>query len=129
MARPLKEINWDVVEKQIEAKCTAREIAALCRIEINTFYDRFKLEYGKSFADYADDLYCGGIGYQKYITHLRALSKTGSVQLLIRYNEERLGWGKTTEIKPPNDDEIDKDHIIMLQANEILELKENANKS
>ena len=128
MARPLKEINWDMVEKLIEAGCNGYEIADTFRIDTDTFYIRFKKEYGRSFQDYSANIYSAGIGYQKYVTHLRALSKTGSVQLLIRYNEERLGWAKTSDIKPPNDDDIDKDHTIMLQADEIVELKSNANK-
>ena len=60
MARPLKEINWDIVEKRMEAGNNAKTICQRFNIDTDTFYRRFKEKYGCSFGDYsAHFLQCG----------------------------------------------------------------------
>lgn len=107
MSRPLKQINWDIVEKRMEAGCNAREIALSIPCEINTFYDRFKNEYGKPFADYRDDFYNLGNDNIKFTQYMKALS--GNIQMLLLLGRVRLGQDK----------EIDK----IIPYNEILELR------
>jgi len=89
VARPKKEIDWDIVEKHMEAGCSAREIAGALAIEINTFYDRFKEEYGSSFGDYAGEFYKGGDANLKYMQYIKALS--GNVNMLMWLGKIRLG--------------------------------------
>jgi len=51
MARPNKKINWEIIEKMMEAGCNGLEIANFFRIDEDVFYLRFKKKYGKSFQD------------------------------------------------------------------------------
>ena len=46
----LKEINWELVDKYIESGCSGLEIARKLRIDSDTFYNRFKKQYGKNFS-------------------------------------------------------------------------------
>ena len=121
MARPLKEINWDIVEKRIEAGCTAREIAASCKIDMDTFYDRFKLEYGKSFSDYSADLYSVGDANLKFTQYVKAIA--GNIPMLHLLGRERLDQGKNDDPISPRQDQIDQSHLLMQLQNEIVELK------
>jgi hypothetical protein len=128
MARPKKEINWDIVEKKMEAGCTAREICAnVC--EINTFYDRFKEKYGKSFGDYADDYYSVGDGNIKFTQYIKALS--GNIQMLSWLGKTRLGQREPDMLSaiPANQDNIDKDQLIMQLQHKLSQLENNADKS
>ena len=89
MARPLKEIDWNKVELQMEAGCTAKQIAGSCRIDINTFYDRFKLKYKSSFSDYAvsySECGKGNIMLKQY-----ACAMKGSIPMLMHLGKHRLG--------------------------------------
>lgn len=81
MARPPKTIDWDLVEKKMEAGCSAREIYGNLRISDDTFYARFKKEFGKSFSDYADELHSYGKGNIRYTQYLKA--QEGNVPMLI----------------------------------------------
>lgn len=106
MARPLKAINWDQVKERMEAGSTAKEIAGFLDVEINTFYDRFKLEFGCGFADYADSARSSGFSQLKWIQYKKALS--GNAQMLIWLGKNWLGQKDRDEEKSlsPNDSAI-----------------------
>lgn len=53
MNRPLKHIDWDIVQKMLEAQCLGTEIAARFGMHPNTFYDRVVQEHGMSFTEYS----------------------------------------------------------------------------
>jgi AraC-like DNA-binding protein len=113
MARPKKEINWEIVEKRMEAGCSGIEIAATLRIEENTFYWRFKEQYGKSFQDYKGNLHSAGDSNIKFTQYMKALS--GNVPMLTLLGRERLGQGKEEEIKKsPLEDIIELRHENMI---------------
>ena len=95
MARQLKEVNWKEVEKRIEAGNSAKQIAASIPVEINTFYDRFKLEYGNSFADYADTFRSRGPANIAFVQYMKALG--GSIPMLILLGKEWLKQGQEEE--------------------------------
>jgi hypothetical protein len=121
MARPLKEINWDVVEKKMEAGCSAKEISAnLC--DLDTFYRRFKEKYGMSFADYTDDFYSVGDGLIKFTQYMKAIS--GNIPMLQLLGKERLGQGKDQERVPDNDEQKSLEHENTLLRYENKKLKE-----
>ena len=92
MARPKKEINWDIVEKKMEAGCSAKEICG-STLDTDTFYRRFKEEYGKSFGDYSAEFYSVGNGNLKFTQYMKALS--GNTNMLTLLGKERLGQGNT----------------------------------
>lgn len=129
MARPLKEINWDVVEKLIESGCSGVAIAAKFRIQADTFYRRFKDEYKCSFQDYRGDFQEAGIADLMSMLHAKALSNKapGNAQVLIFLARCKLGmkepdtsWGEAA-----NQSQIDQTHTIMQLQHKIAELERN----
>ena len=92
MVRPLKEIKWEEVERRIEIGNTARQIAKALRVNIDTFYDRFKQEFGCSFSDYsvgAIEISAANILYTQY---MKALG--GNTKMLELLGKEICGQGK-----------------------------------
>lgn len=122
MARPLKPINWELVEKRMEAGSNAKEIAGTLQIDINTFYDRFKLEYGKSFADFADRYYDCGNANLRLTQYVKALA--GNTNMMILLGRERLKQGREEIKVSPYQGSIDTEHENMVLKAEIEFLKE-----
>lgn len=97
MARPPKEVNWAEVERRLEAGNSARVIAGVNHLDINTFYDKFKKHYGCSFQDYAckygnfRDQGKQNIAFMQYMQALK-----GSSNMLTLLGREWLGQGKET---------------------------------
>jgi hypothetical protein len=52
MARPRKEIDWEVVRKLCAMQCTGEEIASFSDIDYDTLQRAVKREFNMSFADY-----------------------------------------------------------------------------
>jgi len=124
MARPKKEINWEIVEKRMEAGCSGVEIAAVLRIQADTFYLRFKEKYGKSFQDYHGDFYSAGDANLKFTQYMKALS--GNTNMLTLLGKERLNQGKEEEIKKsPYEDMLALRHENMLLKAELEGYKEH----
>ena len=121
MARPKKEINWEIVEKRMEAGCNGIEIAATLRIQADTFYIRFKQKYGKSFQDYHDDFYSAGDANLKFTQYMKALA--GNTNMLTLLGRERLNQGKEQEKTSPFEDLLDLKHENMILRAEIEKLK------
>lgn len=129
MARPLKEINWDIVEKRMEAGNKGKSIAEAFHVDLDTFYRRFKQHYGFRFGDYAVHFYECGDDNLAYTQYMKALS--GNTTMLTWLGKVRLGQREPDMLSatPANQQEIDKDQIIMQLQHKLLELEENANKS
>lgn len=127
MARPKKPINWDVVEKRMEAGCSAKEIAASIPVEINTFYDRFKEEFGCGFGDFADTFCSAGDGNLRYTQYMKALS--GNLNMLMFLGKERLGQGKDEVMKSPYEETLELRHENMILRNRLANLDKDADKS
>lgn len=127
MARPKKDINWDVVEKKVEAGCTAKEIYE-CVCNEDTFYDRFKEHYGESFSDYSGRFRNVGHGNVRYIQYIKALS--GNTNMLQLLGREWLAQGQDPEMMSPFEDLIAMRHEIMMLKSKNQKLQEslNANK-
>lgn len=133
MVRPKKEINWDIVEKLIECQCSANEIAGKFRINHDTFYRRFKDEYGESYQDYQSTIQSAGLADLRAMLHAKALNNNapGNSNILIFLAKTLLGM-KESEIeiqKAPNQSDIDKDHLIMNLQNKIAQLEEYGHQS
>lgn len=120
MARPQKYINWDLVEEKMEAGCSAKEIAGgIC--DINTFYDRFKEHYGKSFGDYADEFYRVGDGNIKHTQYVKALA--GNNNMLLLLGRERLEQGKEPEKISPFEETMSLQHENMILKSKLAKLE------
>lgn len=127
MPRQKKEINWDIVEKKMEAGCTAKEIAGSVGLCLDTFYDKVKLEYGKGFADIAERSYAAGDGNLKFTQYMKALS--GNSHMLILLGKERLGQGKDQVVQAPLQEIVDLRHENMFLKDHIMKLEANAHQS
>ncbi len=127
MARPEKPINWDVVDKLIEAGCNCTEIAAKFRVNRDTFYNRFKKEYGCSFQDYYTDAEAVGKAEIKAMLQLKAINNSapGNVTLLMFLARCRLGMREPEAIRDqsPIQNQIDQSHLIMELQHKIAELE------
>lgn len=133
MARPKKDINWEVVEKLIECGCPGTEIAAKFRIQSATFYRRFEEEYGTSFQNYRTDSHEAGLADLRSMIHAKAINNKapGNSNLLIFLAKVKLGY-KEPEVAhnlAANQEQIDQSHRIMELEHELAELKANADKS
>ncbi len=135
MARPKKEINWDLVLKKMEAGCSASEIynsndSLSCNRD--TFYDRFKEEFGCSFSDYSAECKELGKGDIRLMLHMKCLNNRapGNMQGLIFKARCELGMKEpdsTTNIAA-NQKQLDESHLIYQLQNRIAELENNDNK-
>ena len=125
MPRQKKPINWEIVQKKMEAGCSAKEIAGSIPIDISNFYDRFKEEYGSGFADIADQLHSGGDANIRFTQYMKALS--GNTHMLTLLGRERLGQGKEQEKISPFEDLIAIRHENMMLKAELAGYKEHVN--
>jgi len=132
MARPLKEINWEIVENYMKAGCkSGMALARKFDITKDTFYRRFIEEYGCSFQDYqAHTQEVGDIDLLMML-HAKALNNKapGNTTLLMFLASRRLGMKEpeVAQLLAPKQDDIDKDHLIMTLKHELAEIKDHAN--
>ncbi len=133
MARPQKEINWDIVEKYAQAGCSGVGIAGKFNIQSDTFYRRFKEQYGFSFQDYRDDAQETGKSDLMAMLHAKALNNKapGNSHLLMFLAKTKLGMKEPeiTNLFAPNQAILDQNHLIMQLQNRIAELEEKINES
>jgi len=126
MPKQKKPINWEIVEKKMEAGCSAREIASSFHICMDTFYDRFKEEYGRGFSDISDEAYSAGDGNLRFTQYMKALS--GNINMLTLLGRERLGQGKEQEEQSPYEDILALRHENMLLKAQMQQIENiNAN--
>ena len=135
MARPPKEINWEKVKQKMEAGCPASEIFSSRdhQISENTFYRRFKKEFGCSFGDYCGELAQCGKGDIRWMLHAKCLNNKapGNITGLIFKAKCELGMREPEllNILAANQGHIDQTHEIMRLQHRIAELEANANQS
>lgn len=111
MARPKKDIDWELVERQMEAGLTAKQIAH-GKIDITHFYGRFKEEFGCDFANYANRSYESGDGKIKFTQYMKAIS--GKTKELEKLCDVRLGQNSVKQETPPNDEFLAAKHENMM---------------
>lgn len=89
MARPLKPIDWNLVEKKMEAGCNGVEISGSLHIDTDTFYSRFKEEFGESFSALSANYHSGGKSNLKVRQYAKAME--GNINMLIWLGKNWLG--------------------------------------
>jgi hypothetical protein len=113
MARPRKEIDWDIADKAAALFCTGEEIANLCGVSYDTLLTRIKeLDYA-SFSEWFGE---------KSASTLKSLRRkqldialNGNVTMLIWLGKQLLNQKEKQEIEQTNKeivikiDEQDKD--------------------
>lgn len=123
MARPPKEINWDLVEKLMEAGCSGTEIAGKFRIQSDTLYIRFKKEYGLNFQDYHPGVREAGIADIKAVLHAKAVQGNPAILMFLGKTRAGLREPDTVHDEAANQQQIDYAHENMMLRNELAELK------
>ncbi len=127
MARPLREINWDIVEKLIEYGCHGIEIAGKFKIDENTFYRRFRQKYKCRFADYVGTGHSGGKADLRMMLWAKAFNNKapGNAQVLLKLAGCVLGMKEpeTINLLAANQQQIDQTHTIMQLQHRIAELE------
>lgn len=122
MARPKKEINWAIVEKRLESGDSAVNISHIHNIDTDTFYLRFKENYGCSFQDYSAKFHSNGKANIAFTQYIKALE--GNTNMLTLLGREWLGQGKEVVQKSPYEDLIELKHENMMLRAEIASIKE-----
>lgn len=97
--RPPKEVNWELVERMIEAQCTLGEIAGTLNIHIDTMADKVKAQYGITFTELTQRKAMSGLGILKLAQYQKALNNSakGNVQMLIYLGKVLLGQKEKDE--------------------------------
>jgi hypothetical protein len=121
MGRHKIDIDWNLVEKRMEAGCTAGEIAACLRVSPDTFSDRFKDKYGVYFSDKSREFYSMGDANIRSVQYAKAMN--GNIQMLFFLGKERLGQGKEEVMQSPFEESIALKHENMILRAELAEIK------
>ena len=117
-----KEINWEMVEKRLEAGCTQTELCAILRIDANTFNKHFREKYGKYFSEISTEFYSVGDANIRSMQYAKAMN--GNINMLFFLGKERLGQGKEVERLSPYEDMLELKHDNMKLRAELAELRE-----
>src|SRR5271169_4166452 len=117
MGRHQIPINWDIIEKKMEAGCTAREIAAGLHMDETTFGIRVKQKYGKLFTEKLADFHSYGKGSIRFTQYIKAIS--GNIPMLTLLGREWLGQDGDKQSSPANDDLNFLRHMLMLREAEM----------
>jgi hypothetical protein len=130
MGRPLKEIDWEVVEKYMQAGCkSGATLARKFDMQNETFYKRFKDHYGCSIQDYQAGQEEIGEAELRMVLHEKALDNDapGNTTLLMFLARCRLGMKEpeTVHLLAANQEQIDQSHVIMQLQHENEELKKH----
>lgn len=94
--RPQIPINWDVVDKWLEADCTGTQVAGMLAVHPDTLYDRCAREKGMTFTEYSNIKRCKGDGLIKDKQFTEALK--GDRAMLIWLGKQRLGQKENHEV-------------------------------
>ena len=109
--RPEKIIDWELVDKFLEAGCNGIQIASHFGMHHQTFYDRVYEKHKMNFTDYAGRTTPRGEAHLLLSQHQKSLNgqAKGNAQMLIWLGKVRLGQREPEPIKekPPNDDKLD----------------------
>jgi hypothetical protein len=123
------EMNWAKLELFVKAGSTEVRIAKGLGISVDTLARRVKEKYSMTFKEFAEKLRSEGESLIEAKQFDKAMN--GYWPALQWLGKIRLGQ-KEPEMQQQqaaNQGDIDKDHIIMMQKNEIERLRANADKS
>jgi hypothetical protein len=138
--RPQIPIDWNLVDKFLEADCKGTEIAGHFGMHPDTFYERVKIEKGTGFTEYASSKKGRGDALLRAAQFAKAIGNNtkGNTEMLKWLGIERLGQGKNEKNTiPPNDEQIDSSLDIIKEnyalkeqvKHLLLQLQQNATKS
>ena len=99
--RPIKPIDWALVDELLMAGCTGPEIAPHFDMHPTTFYERVSLEKGMNFTNYSQDKKCKGDSILKHAQYKYAAK--GNVPLLMFLGKVRLAQRELAEGAVPTE--------------------------
>ena len=105
--RPLKEINWDMVDKALHIQCTGEEIADMLFIDYDTLVNACKRDKNSNFSDYSKKKRAGGKASLRRMQWKRA--EAGSDTMLIWLGKNTLG-----QVDKPVMEEDDKPKTVKI---------------
>lgn len=123
MGRPLKEIDWDQVNKLAHIQCTAKEIASFIGVDDDTLCNASKRDHGITFSDYLEQKKEGGRASLRRSQWLAA-SETKNPTMLVWLGKQYLGQSDKQDIKQ----EVTGTQEISLKHEDILKLVEASRK-
>lgn len=123
MARLVKEIDWAVVEKRMEAGETAACICYRHGLCVETFYKHFRKKYGCGFGDYQNKMKQVGKSNIIFTQYMKALS--GNVKMLELLGREWCGQGKHEQNQSPFEDIIALRHENMILKSQLEKLQQD----
>jgi hypothetical protein len=98
--KPRKIIDWEKVDRLIEAGCSGHEIAPAIGIDSDTLYSRCVHDNGSTYSDYSAKLKAKGEGLIKAKQFQLAMS--GNPSMLIWLGKNRLGQSDKAQIEQTN---------------------------
>jgi hypothetical protein len=100
MSRPPKPIDWELVDRLLEAGCLGTEIAANFDMHPSTFYERVTEQYKMSFTQYSSEKKSKGDSILRAVQYQVAV-KDKDKTMLIWLGKQRIGQKEPeTEPKP-----------------------------
>lgn len=94
---PLLPINWEEVDKYLQAGCSGTQIAAIVGVSPDTLYRRCQEERGASFSVISQEKRAKGDGFLHAKQYSEAMK--GDRGMLIWLGKQRLGQKDQQEIK------------------------------
>jgi len=120
--RPEKKIDWELVDRMLEANCSAKEIASHFGMYYQTFYEKIAEKYNTNFTNYAASKRESGLARLKLSQFEKAInnSSTGNVQMLIWLGKNLLGQKETVSTENSvNENTMSQFTALMKQISEL----------
>jgi len=120
--RPEKKIDWELVDRMLQANCSAKEIASHFNLHYQTFYERIAEKYNTNFTNYAASQRESGLAKLKLSQFEKATdnSSKGNVQMLIWLGKNLLGQKETVSTENTvNENTINQFTALMKQISDI----------
>lgn len=120
--------EWDKIELYMKAGATQKRIAEAFRVETDTLRTKFKERYGDSYHNVNESFRRTGELLIEATQFQKALG--GNISMLIWLGKVRCGQREPELLSavPPQQVQIDKDHIIMQLQHKIQTLSEHIEK-
>lgn len=118
---PPREIDWKQLDTLFLAQNNLTEAASYFQMHPNTLSRKIEEKYNILPSEYARSIHSKGKTNIKLVNYAKAMS--GNIQMLIKLSEVYLDDFKenNASMKPANQDNIDRDQIIMQLQHKIAE--------
>lgn len=124
LRKEFTDIDWERIELYMKAGADHKRIAESFGLEPETLRIRIRERYGEPYQKVNDTFKRRGELLIEATQFQKALS--GNVQMLLWLGKIRCGQKEPENVNniPPNQSEIDKDHVIMQLKHKIQQMSE-----